>query len=72
MKPVALPVDVGIAALDRYVEFLNDALRPSQQAAVEAQEQILKAFAPTLEAIERVSRSISEQINADRDGWERQ
>lgn len=65
-------VDVGIAALDRYVEHLNDVLRPARQAAVEAQEQILKAFAPALEAVQRVSRSISEQINADRDGWERQ
>lgn len=72
MKPVTYPTDVGIAALDRYVEFLNDALRPAQQAAVEAQEQILKAFAPTFDAIQRVSRSISEQISADRDGWERQ
>lgn len=72
MKPVPVPVDIGIAALDRYVEFLNDAFRPAQQAATEAQEQILKAFAPALEAIERVSRSISAQINADRDGWERQ
>ena len=73
MKPVteAFTVDVQIAALDRCVEFLNDALRPAQQAAVEAQERILEAFAPSFDAIKRVSESISAQINADRDGWER-
>lgn len=72
MKPLTGAVDVQIEALDRYVGFLNEALRPAQQAAVEAQERILEAFAPSFDAIKRVSESISAQINADRDGWERQ
>jgi len=67
----SLSVDLGIATLDRYVDALNAALRPAQQAALEAQERIREAFAPTFDAIRKISASISEQISVDGIGTER-
>ena len=71
-ETLVAPVDVQIAALDRYVEHLNETLRPAQEAAVAAQERILEAFAPTFDALRTISESVTARLETQRAGPERQ